>query len=115
MCLSVVDVFHHIKASVRRIRQQVRAAYANEAAAAERCLAVQLRNAIVSGSSFEIAVALGSAAEFMIFPEERIMEECTAKVQSAGEMALRGVVWAVRHRCARAGNDVHRFSLELAR
>lgn len=109
---TATDMLHYIRAAVRNIRQQAAADYGvSEMAAERRCLAEMLRSAIKAESAFEIAVVLGSAAELRVFPEERVLEQCTDAVQAAGHVALRGVVWAVRHRSVKAGNDVQRFAI----
>lgn len=63
-----------------------------------RLLSIAIRN----GSPFEIAVVLGSAAELQYFPDDRTLDLCASAVRSEGNKASRAVLWAVRHRCARA-------------
>lgn len=111
---TATDMLHQIKAAVRRIKRIVRT-HGSEVSrndAVERCVVQLLRNAIASESPFDIAIVLGSAAELMIFPDDCLMEQFTSAVQTANQLALRAVVWAVRHRCAKAGRRAHRFSLE---
>lgn len=104
-------MLHHIRASVRKIRREASLEVGSGAHSVERCLANLLKHAMVARSPFDIAVVLGSAAELMMFPDEVVLAQCTETVQLADQRALRGVVWAVRHRCVRAGNRVHRFAL----
>ncbi|MFP3889966.1 hypothetical protein [uncultured Ralstonia sp.] len=85
---------------------------AADGTAIERRLSSLLRHALAAGSPFDIALVLGSAAEFMLFPEEEVLERCTAVVQQADQQALRGLVWAVRHRNLRSGKSARRFTLE---
>ncbi|MDK2658342.1 SRS domain-containing protein [Cupriavidus consociatus] len=77
----------------------------------ERRLAARLRQAIAVGSALEITVTLGCAAELSMFPDDAVLERCTATVRTAGQCTLVGAIWAVRHRCARGGEAVRRFSL----
>ena len=70
--------------------------------AVARLLAEQLRCAMALGSPVEIAVVLGCAAEMSMFPPTPVLEACTSTIQSAEQPALRGVLWAVRHRKLRA-------------
>jgi hypothetical protein len=84
-----------------------------DGSAIERRLSSLLRHALVTRSPFDIALVLGSAAELMLFPEHDVLEECTAAVQSAEQQALRGLVWAVRHRSARGGRYVRRFAIDV--
>ncbi|WP_240746100.1 hypothetical protein [Cupriavidus oxalaticus] len=85
---------------------------AADGAAIERRLSSLLRHALATGSPFDIALVLGSAAELMLFPEQEVLEQCTAAVQQADQQALRGLVWAVRHRSMRSGKGVRRFALD---
>uniref|UniRef100_UPI003F49285C hypothetical protein n=1 Tax=Cupriavidus yeoncheonensis TaxID=1462994 RepID=UPI003F49285C len=101
------ELLHRIRASVARIRMD-----AANGAGIERRLSSLLRHALVAGSPFDIALVLGSAAELMLFPEQEVLEQCTAAVQQADQQALRGLVWAVRHRSMRSGQGVRRFTLD---
>lgn len=85
---------------------------AADGAAIERRLSSLLRHALAIGSPFDIALVLGSAAELMLFPEQEVLEQCTAAVQQVDQQALRGLVWAVRHRSMRSGKSVRRFALD---
>jgi hypothetical protein len=102
-------LLHHIRASVRELRSM---ALADSQAFVEARLARQLRQALLTGSSFEIAVALASGAELQMYPRDDVMERCTVTVQASGHAGLRGIVWAVRHRCAQSKGHQLRFSIE---
>ncbi|KWR75055.1 hypothetical protein RM96_35230 [Cupriavidus sp. IDO] len=101
------ELLHLIRASVASIRMD-----AADGAAIERRLSSLLRHALATGSPFDIALVLGSAAELMLFPEQEVLEQCTAAVQQADQQALRGLVWAVRHRSMRGGKGVRRFAVD---
>lgn len=105
------EMLHFIRASVERIRKDA-ANDLQDGAAIERRLSCLLRQALVTRSPFDIALVLGSAAELMLFPEQDVLEQCTAAVQSANQQALRGLVWAVRHRSIRGGRHARRFALD---
>lgn len=117
------DMLHFIRASVKRILREAgtpRGTHAvNHAAdhaadhAVERALSRLLGTALVTRSPMEIAIALGSAAELMMFPDPEVLEACTAAVDAGGHRTLRGVVWAVRHRSSKAGRRSHRFAVAL--
>ncbi|WP_244222838.1 hypothetical protein [Cupriavidus lacunae] len=79
--------------------------------AVERQLSLLLRHALATRSLTDIALVLGSAAELMIFPEQEVLEQCTAVVQTSDQPALRGLLWAVRHRCSRGGKKTRRFGV----
>ncbi|WP_354683290.1 hypothetical protein [Cupriavidus necator] len=102
------ELLHFIRAAVARLRVD-----AADGPAIERRLAVLLRHALATGSSFDIALVLGSAAELMLFPEPEILDQCTAAVQQGNQQTLRGLVWAVRHRSMRGGRGVRRFAVDL--
>lgn len=63
---------------------------------------------------YDIAVILGSAAELRYCLDDVAFERCTHTVrQRRGSKVMRAVVWAVRHRCARAAGARHqRFVVE---
>ncbi|SOY67364.1 conserved hypothetical protein [Cupriavidus taiwanensis] len=67
---------------------------------------------MVTRSPFDIAIVLGSGAELMMFPDASTLDQCAAAVDAAGQRALRSVVWAVRHRCSKAGHGVRRFTID---
>lgn len=110
---TVKDVLHCIRASVERIRKDAANDRLADGAAIERRLSSLLRQALVTRSPFEIALVLGSAAELMLFPEQEVLEQCTAAVQMADQQALRGLVWAVRHRSLRDGRNTRRFAIDV--
>nr|CCA87754.1 conserved hypothetical protein [Ralstonia syzygii R24] len=105
-------MLHFIRASVASIRKDAAEDLQADGAAIERCLSSLLRHALVTRSPFHIALVLASAAELMLFPEQEVLEQCTAAVQKADQQALRGLVWAVRHRSIRGGRHVRRFSID---
>ncbi len=105
------EMLHCIRASVERIRKDA-AKDLQDGAAIERRLSCLLRQALVTRSPFDIALVLGSAAELMCFPEQEVLEQCTAAVQRANQQALRGLVWAVRHRSIRDGRHTRRFAID---
>ncbi|GAB7549058.1 hypothetical protein [Cupriavidus sp. 8B] len=109
---SATDMLHFIRASVRSIRRDAANDLQADGAAIERRLSCLLRQALTTRSPFEIALVLGSAAELMLFPEQDVLEQCTAAVQTANQQALRGLVWAVRHRSIRGGPNVRRFAID---
>ncbi len=106
------DLLHFIRASVASIRKEVATDLRADGKAIERRLSSLLRHALDTGSPFEIALVLGSVAELMLFPEQGVLEQCTAAVQKANQQALRGLVWAVRHRSIRGGQYVRRFAVD---
>lgn len=104
-------MLHHIRASVREILSSSLTSRDD----IENRLAVLLRQALSVDSPYDVAVVLACGAELQMFPHEEVMERCTATVQASGQPGLRGIVWAVRHRCARSRGEPRRFSIELAR
>lgn len=106
------EMLHFIRASVARIRKDAAHDLLTDGAAIERRLSSLLRQALATRSPFEIALVLGSAAEFMLFPEQEVLEQCTAAVQMANQQTLRGLVWAVRHRSIRGGRTTRRFAVD---
>lgn len=106
------DMLHFIRASVESIRKDAATDRLADGAAIERRLSSLLRHALMMRSPFEIALVLGSAAELMLFPEHDVLEQCTAAVQKANQQALRGLVWAVRHRSILGGRNVRRFGID---
>lgn len=98
--MSVSDLLHQVRASVRDLRREASAREEGDEAMRQR-LALQLRNAVATQSPAGIAVALGSAAELSLLPDEEMLDRCTAVLQPADGRALRGLLWAVRHRHAR--------------
>ncbi|CAG2151314.1 hypothetical protein [Cupriavidus numazuensis] len=101
------ELLHLIRAAVARIRED-----ATDRAAIERRVSSLLRHALVTRSPFHIALVLGSAAELMLFPEQDVLEQCTAAVQQGNQQALRALVWAVRHRSMRGGAGARRFAVD---
>lgn len=57
--------------------------------------------AVAARSPREIAVVLGAAAELRIFPDTRALDRCHDVVQCTDDVAVRAVLWVVRHRLAR--------------
>lgn len=76
-----------------------------------RCLSMRLSRAVAVDSALDIAVTLGCAAEFSLFPEERVFEQCTTMVKATGNCVVAGAIWVARHRCTKAGGLVRRFSI----
>jgi len=99
--ISPTDLLHCIRAKRREFH---RGANASDDAAerAARLLAEQLKWAMAMESPVDIAVVLGCAAEMLMFPPTAVLDACTSAIQLAEQPALRGVVWAVRHRQSRA-------------
>lgn len=110
--MDVAEMLHHIRAAVRAIQTEVRRQNPDDRNAVTRRLSRLLALAIQQESPLDIAVLLGSAAELRCFPDDQAFERCTRTVQSRGGKAMRAVVWAVRHRCARAGAANERFVVE---
>lgn len=104
-------MLHFIRASVRELHGQAAREPGTGLLRMERCLARQLRRAMDARSALGIAVALGCAAEFRIFPDDETLEACTNLVQLPAQRALRCIVWAARHRCRKEGKHVHRFRM----
>lgn len=104
------DLLHYIRAMVKRLRGAPIEPPESRDQGAKRVLGKLLRNAIDSASALDIVVTLGCAAELSLFPEDAILEQCTTTVGAAGNTTLMGAMWAVRHRCARAGNHYRRFT-----
>lgn len=98
--LSTSELLHRIRACVRDVTTHARGEADLDQAVRQR-LDGLLRNAIAAQSPSEIAVALGSAAELRIFPDEKVLECCTDAVRMSGASVLRAVIWTVRHRYAR--------------
>lgn len=109
---TAAEMLHFIRASVQSIRKEAANDLQADGAAIERRLSCLLRQALATRSPFEIALVLGSAAELTLFPEQEVLEQCTAAVQTANQQALRGLVWAVRHRSIRGGRNVRRFAID---
>ncbi|MCO4865822.1 hypothetical protein MKD38_29405 [Cupriavidus sp. WGlv3] len=104
-------MLHCIRASVRQIQRETGNAGTDTASEIERRLGCLLGQAMVTRSPFDIAVLLGSGAELMMFPDAATLETCAATVDAAGQRAMRCVVWAVRHRCCKVGQEVRRFAV----
>lgn len=107
------EMLHFIRASVQGIRRDAANDLQTDGTAIERRLSSLLRHALVTRSPFEIALVLGSAAELTLFPEPDILDQCTAAVQKANQQALRGLVWAVRHRSRLSGESARRFAVDM--
>ncbi|MBP0618556.1 hypothetical protein [Cupriavidus consociatus] len=108
--ISPTDLLHYIRAKRREIRSgtDTRGEPGDRAA---RCLSEQLRHALTIGSPVDIAVLLGCAAEMSMFPLTPVLEQCTAAIRLANQPALRGLLWAVRHRQSRAPACARRLLL----
>lgn len=106
------EMLHFIRASVESIRKDAANDLRRDGTAIERRLSSLLRQALMTRSPFEIALVLGSAAELTLFPEQEVLEQCTAAVQTANQLVLRGLVWAVRHRSIRGGQNIRRFAID---
>lgn len=109
---TATEMLHCIRASVRQIQRETGNARHDTTLEIERRLGWLLGRAMVTRSPFEIAIVLGSGAELMMFPDAPTLEQCAAAVDAAGQRALRSVVWAVRHRCNKAGRGVRRFAID---
>lgn len=107
--MGVAEMLHYIRAAGRGLRSQARRHSPGDPNAVIRRLSRLLALAIQQESPLDIAVILGSAAELLYFPDDVAFERCTRTVQRHGDKAMRAVVWAVRHRCARAGAGTQRF------
>ncbi|WP_018313050.1 hypothetical protein [Cupriavidus sp. UYPR2.512] len=110
--MRVAEMLHHIRAAVRAIQSEARQQKHDDVNGMTRRLGHLLALAIQHESPLDIAVILGSAAELRYFPDDAAFEHCTRTVQRHGGKAMRAVVWAVRHRCARAGAGHRRFVVE---
>ncbi|MGO4328956.1 hypothetical protein AB4Z48_37095 [Cupriavidus sp. 2TAF22] len=104
------DLLHYIRAMVKSLRRAANESDESRDEGTERVLGALLRNAMDSASVLDIVVTLGCAAELSLYPEDAVLEQCTTAVRAAGKTALVGAVWAVRHRCARAGDSRRRFA-----
>ncbi|WP_349605310.1 MULTISPECIES: hypothetical protein [Cupriavidus] len=60
-----------------------------------------INGAMAAASPREVAVVLGAAAELGIYPDTASLDRCHDLVQCTDEVAVRAVVWVVRHRLAR--------------
>lgn len=105
------ELLHRIRAMLKQLFFDEASAGKTAESGIERRLATRLRQAIATGSALEITVVLGCGAELSMFPDDGVLERCTAAVRTAGQCTLAGAIWAVRHRCARGGRAVRRFSL----
>lgn len=108
--LAPKEVLHFIRAIVEDIQKGAGRDQRQGEIAVERQLSHLLSHALATRSLLDIALVLGCAAELMIFPEQEVLEQCTAAVQKSDQPALRGLVWAVRHRCIRGGKEARRFT-----
>lgn len=108
---TATELLHFIRASVESIRKDAANDLQADGAAIERRLSCLLQQALVTRSPFQIALVLGSGAELMWFPDQDVLEQCTAAVQTANQRVLRGLVWAVRHRSFLGGPNIRRFSI----
>lgn len=88
---TATEILHRIRARVKQVMRDS-ARQHTQSASIELLFAELLKQAIAAQSPFEITVALGSAAELMIFPDERLLEECTNTVEITGHYSLRGVL-----------------------
>lgn len=104
------DLLHYIRAMVKRLRLATVEPDESQDQRMERVLGKLLRNAMDSASVLDIVVTLGCAAELSLYPDDAVLEQCTMAVRRAGKKTLLGAVWAVRHRCARAGDRRRRFA-----
>ncbi|MFJ1259154.1 hypothetical protein [Cupriavidus sp. CuC1] len=109
---TATDMLHCIRASVRQIQRETGNSHHDTTLEIERRLGWLLGQAMVTRSPFDIAIVLGSGAELMMFPDAPTLDQCAAAVDAAGQRALRSVVWAVRHRCSKAGHRVRRFTID---
>jgi len=109
---TATDMLHCIRASVRQIQRETGNSHHDTTLEAGRRLGWLLGHAMVTRSPFDIAIVLGSGAELMMFPDAPTLDQCAAAVDAAGQLALRSVVWAVRHRCRKAGNGARRFTID---
>lgn len=100
--ISSADLLHHIRALTRDVRVASSAVHRGPESGME-LLAAHLKSAMAVRSPLNIAVVLGCAAEMSVFPPAPVLEQCTETVFAANQPALRGVLWAVRHRHSKAG------------
>lgn len=110
--MGVAEMLHFIRAAGRGLQSQARRHSQGDPDVVVRRISRLLALAIQQESPLDIAVILGTAAELLYFPDDEAFERCTRTVQSYGDKAMRAVVWAVRHRCARAGAGTQRFVVD---
>lgn len=108
--ISPADLLHHIRALARDVRVAPSAVHREHDSGME-LLAAHLKSALAVRSPLNIAVVLGCAAEMSVFPVATVLEQCTETVLAANQPALRGVLWAVRHRRSRAGGGARCLNL----
>lgn len=109
--VSPADLLHYIRALAREVRLASSPVRHEQNSDMDRLLAIYLKSAMAVKSPLSIAVVLGCAAEMSVFPAVPILEQCAATVLAANQPALRGVVWAVRHRRSKAGPDARCLQL----
>ena len=111
MTFTPADLLHRIRAMLRQLCIDEASTSKAGESGIERRLATMLKQAIAVGSALDITVALGCGAELSMFPDDAVLDRCTATVRMAGHCTLAGALWAVRHRCTRGGEAARRFSL----
>ncbi len=110
--IGTAEMLHRIRAAVRTLQSEARQQGADDRNAVTRHLSRLLAQALQQELPLDIAVILGSAAELGCYPDDHALERCTCTIQRRGGKAMRAVVWAVRHRCARASAKHQRFAVD---
>lgn len=108
--LCMTQLIHLIRASVVRIRKDagpIDGAYEDELG---KILGTLLVGALLVRSATDVAVILGSAAELQMYPDEELFD-WSMQVLGREDLHLRGVYWAVRHRCNRRSKRARRFGM----
>ena len=112
--LALKDVLHLLRGTLEAIRKDASQALHADPAALEKRLSNLLEHALLANSHVDIALILGCAAELMLLPETHVLEKCTAILQASNQPALRGLVWATRHKSMKWAKHIRRFAIEAA-
>lgn len=102
--MTTADLLHYIRALAREFRVCEAVSGNDRREMVSRALSDRLKFALSAGSSLDVAVILGCAAEMSCFPPTPVLEQCSAVVMKSNQPALCGIVWAIRYRRSRAGD-----------
>jgi hypothetical protein len=107
------QLFHLIRAAAQRVRREAQSDRITYDWELREILASSLVGALQRGSPMEVAIALGSAAELQMFPDEALFDWSREVLKQNGQALCRGVYWAVRHRCTRSASAARRFGMPV--
>ena len=112
--LALKEVLHLFRGTLEAIRREAAHSLHADPTALEKRLSTLLQHALLTNSHVDIALILGCAAELMLLPETHALEKCAAVLQASNQPALRGLVWAARHKSVKQGKPIRRFAMEVA-